>query len=120
MVVPQNVWNIYEEGDLRPEGTHKEFLSVRQEGKMRDWTVFLDKFLRDTELTVLDGVGSVSQEDAHSWAESQYDAFAERRRLLAEQTAEKEYVDDLESTAKKLVTVRKKPTAKRKGGKKHT
>jgi hypothetical protein len=89
----------------------------RQDIKTRDWTAFLDKFLRDTELPVLDGSGSVSQEDARSWAESQYDAFAERRRLLAEQTAEKRYVEDLESAAKTLATVRKKPAAKRKGGK---
>ena len=35
----------------------------RQDIKMRDWTAFLDKFLRDTELPVLEGPGSVSQED---------------------------------------------------------
>jgi hypothetical protein len=92
----------------------------RQDIKMRDWTAFLDKFLRDTELPVLDGAGSVSQEDARSWAEFQYDAFAERRRLLAEQAAEKRYLEDLESEAKTLQAVRKKPAAKRKGGKKHT
>ena len=89
----------------------------RQDIKMREWTVFLDKFLRDTELPVLEGSGSVSQEDARSWAESQYDAFAERRRLLAEQTAEEGYIEDLESAAKTLATARKKPVAKRKGGK---
>ncbi|MBM4144191.1 MAG: virulence RhuM family protein [Lentisphaerae bacterium] len=89
----------------------------RQDIKTRDWTAFLDKFLRDTELPVPDGAGSISQEEARSWAESQYDAFAERRRLLAEQAAEKRYVEDLESAAKKLATVRKKPTAKRKGRK---
>jgi len=74
----------------------------RQDIKMRDWTVFLDKFLRDTELPVLDGAGSVSQDDARSWAEAQYDAFAERRRIEAEQAAEKQYISDLEATAKLL------------------
>ena len=84
---------------------------------MSDWTAFLDKFLRDTELPVLKGAGSVSQEDARLWAESQYGTFAERRRLLAEQTAEKQYVEDLKSAAKTLEATRKKPPFKRKGGK---
>lgn len=150
--ISMHIRNVYADGELTPEATVKEFLTVRREGnrdvqrglefynrivvmfldqaefraqrrqdiKMRDWTGFLDNFLRDTELPVLEGAGSVSQEDARSWAESQHDAFAERRRLLAEQTAEKQYVEDLESAAKKLATVRKKRTAKRKGGKKHT
>ena len=89
----------------------------RQDIKMRDWTQFLDKFLRDTELPVLDGSGSVSQEDARSWAESQYDAFAERRRLQAEETAERQYIEDLEAAAKTLEASKKKPGARRKGRK---
>ena len=89
----------------------------RQDIRMSDWTAFLDKFLRDTELPVLKGAGSVSQEDARLWAESQYGTFAERRRLLAEQTAEKQYVEDLKSAAKTLEATRKKPPFKRKGGK---
>jgi len=36
----------------------------RQDIKMGDWTGFLDKFLRDTELPVLEGAGSVGQEAA--------------------------------------------------------
>lgn len=195
-----HIQNIYAEGELRPEATHKDFLSVRREGnrdvqrrlefynldmiisvgyrvksavatrfrqwatwtggrvlkrdvptaknyldggeidtlnrivvmfldqaefraqrrqdiKMRDWTLFLDKFLRDTELPVLDGSGTVSQEDARSWAESQYDAFAERRRLEAEEAAEKQYVQDLKNAAKTLEAAKKKPSAKRKGRK---
>jgi hypothetical protein len=88
----------------------------RQDIKMHDWTAFLDKFLRDTELPVLEGAGSVSQEDALAWAEAQYGAFAERRRLQAEETAGTQYVEDLESAAKRLEADRKEP-AKRKGGK---
>ena len=90
----------------------------RQDIKMRDWESFLDKFLRDTELPVLEDAGSVSQEDARAWAEAQYDAFAERRRLEAEQSAEKQYIEDLKSAAKALEAGRKKSSAKRKGGKK--
>jgi hypothetical protein len=85
----------------------------RQDIKMHDWTAFLDKFLRDTDLPVLEGSGAVSQEDARSWAEAQYDAFAERRRLQAEEAAEKQYLEDLKSSAKALEAGRKKPPRKR-------
>ena len=96
-----------------------EFRALRrQDIRMRDWTAFLDKFLGDTELPVLEGSGSVSQEDARSWAESQYGAFANRRRIEAEQAAEKQYIEDLKSAAKALEAGRKKPPSKRKGGKK--
>ena len=88
----------------------------RQDIKMRDWTGFLDKFLRDTELPVLEGSGSVSQEDARTWAESQYETFADRRRLQSEEAAEKQYLEDLKSAAKTLEAGRKKPSSNRKGG----
>ncbi len=81
----------------------------RQDIKMRDWTAFLDKFLRDTELPILDDAGSVSHEDALAWANEQYDAFAERRRLEAEATAESRYLEDLRSSAKALESARKDP-----------
>ena len=31
--VSLHIQNVYEEGELTPEATHKEFLSVRREGK---------------------------------------------------------------------------------------
>lgn len=86
----------------------------RQDIKMHDWTAFLDKFLRDTELPVLTGSGSVSQDDARVWAEDQYDRFVERRQEEAEKIAEKRYLADLESSATALEKERK---PKRKGGK---
>lgn len=89
----------------------------RQDIRMRDWTAFLDKFLRDTELPVLKGPGAVSQEDARGWAETQYERFADRRRVQAEQIAEKKYIDDLQSAAKTLEATRKEQPSKRKGGK---
>ncbi len=91
----------------------------RQDIKMGDWTAFLDKFLRDTELPVLEGAGSVSQEVARSWAETQYDHFVERRRLQAEQAAEKQYFEDLQSSAKALEATRNKPSSKQKESKKN-
>jgi len=50
----------------------------------------------------------VGHEEAFSWAEAQYDAFAERRRLEAEQAAETRYLEDLRSSAKALDATRKK------------
>ncbi len=87
----------------------------RQDIRMRDWEAFLDKFLNDTELPVLAGPGKVSREAAIEWAEGQYDAFAERRRLEAEEEAETRYVDDLRNSAKTLENKRRKQPAKSKG-----
>lgn len=90
----------------------------RQDISMRDWEAFLDKFLRDTELPVLSGPGMVSRNEALEWAEGQYDAFAERRRLETETEAESRYVEDLRTSAKMLETRRKElPAKKRKSPK---
>ena len=67
---------------------------------MRDWSAFLDKFLRDTELPVLADTGSLSHDEAASWANEQYDAFVERRRLEAEAAAQARYLDDLRAATK--------------------
>ena len=92
-----------------------EFRAQRRRNiRIRDWEMFLDKFLRDTELAVLSGPGMVSREDALDWAEQQYDAFAERRRLEAETEAETRYVEDLRSSAKMLESERKKPSTPQK------
>jgi len=89
--------------------------------RMRDWEMYLDKFLRDTELPVLAHAGSVSHEDAISWAEQQYATFSGRRRLEAEAEAEARYVEDLRASTRALETERKKSTTpkgkKRKKGK---
>jgi hypothetical protein len=96
-----------------------EFRSMRrQDIRLTDWDGFLDKFLRDTELPVLDNPGKVSHEQALDWAQRQYDAFAERRRLEVEQAADARYLEDLRSAAEtmKSSVVRKAP-AKKKAGK---
>jgi hypothetical protein len=80
----------------------------RQDIKMQDWTTFLDQFLRQTELPVLGGPGKVTHEAALSWANQQYDAFADRRRLEAEASAEGKYLQDLRTSAKTLEDARKK------------
>ena len=43
-----------------------------------------------------------------TWANEQYDAFAERRRLEAEAMAETRYMDDLRKSAKSLEEGRKR------------
>ncbi|MFA6233322.1 MAG: virulence RhuM family protein [Bacteroidota bacterium] len=92
-----------------------EFRSQRrQDICMRDWDQLLDKFLLDTELHVLPDTGSVSHENAMQWAEEQYDAFAQRRRLTAEDAAEQRYFDDLRTAAQALETTRSSPTQKKK------
>ncbi|MBI4377102.1 MAG: virulence RhuM family protein, partial [Elusimicrobia bacterium] len=80
----------------------------RQDIKMRDWTAFLDQFLRQTELPVLPDAGQVTHEEALTWANDQYDAFAQRRRLEAEAAAEARYLEDLQTSAKTLEAGRKK------------
>ena len=86
----------------------------RQDIHMRDWEVFLDKFLRDTELPVLIGPGAVSHDEALDWARRQYDAFAERRRLEAEARGEARYVEDLKASARMLESEREKTTPDKK------
>lgn len=54
----------------------------------------------------------VSRDEALEWAEGQYDAFAERRRLETE--TEARYVEDLRTSAKMLETRRKKQPTKNK------
>jgi len=77
-----------------------EFRAMRrQDIRLADWDGFLDRFLRDTELPVLEGAGKVKHVEAVEWANRQYDAFAERRRLEAEQVAEARYLEDLRSAA---------------------
>lgn len=82
-----------------------EFRAMRrQDIRLHDWDGFLDKFLRDTELPVLDNPGKVSHADAVDWALREYDAFAERRRLDAERIAGDRYVEDLRRAARMLET----------------
>lgn len=94
-----------------------EFRAMRrQDIRLADWDGFLDKFLRDTELPVLDSAGSVSHAQAKDWADRQYDAFAERRRLEAEEAAEARYLEDLRSAAD-VVKSGKKNTSEPRGKK---
>ncbi len=88
----------------------------RQDIRMGDWEVFLDKFLGDTELPVLEGAGRVSHRDALDHANRQYAAFAQRRRLAVETEAEARYAEELKASAKVLGGARKQK-GKKIGGK---
>ena len=80
----------------------------RQSIRMADWEGFLDKFLADVELPILDHAGSVSREDAIDFASTQYDQFAEKRRLEAQERADRNYIEDLKNSAETLKRNRKK------------
>jgi hypothetical protein len=69
---------------------------------MADWEQFLDKFLVDVDLPVLENAGSVSKDAALDFAHSQCDQFSEQRRAEAQQRADTHYLDDLKKTAKAL------------------
>ncbi len=80
----------------------------RQTILMADWENFLDKFLADVELPVLENAGSVSRETALDFANDQYDQFVEKRRQEAQQKADQNYIEDLTQSAKTLKHDRRK------------
>ena len=84
----------------------------RQTIRMADWEVFLDKFLVDVELPVLDNAGSISRDTALEFANKQYDRFADKRRLEAQQRMDQNYIDELKKTAETLNRRRKKGSGK--------
>jgi hypothetical protein len=86
--------------------------SRRKQVFLRDWETKLDEFLRFNERRVLADGGSVSREEADRRALAAFDAFAERRRALAESAAEIESVQALEQAAKALHT---RAASRRKG-----
>ncbi len=79
----------------------------RQTIRKADWEQFLDKFLADVELPVLESPGKTSHKQAVGFANEQYDQFAEKRRLEAQHKAEQSYVDDLKKTAELVQRARK-------------
>lgn len=79
----------------------------RQTILMADWESFLDQFLNDVELPVLEKAGSVKHHQALDFANEQYDQFAEKRRLEAQQNADQHYIEDLKKSAETLKRKRK-------------
>ena len=86
-----------------------EFRSMRrQDIRMPDWDIFLDKFLQDMDLPILHGTGKVSHDEATRFAQLQYDTFTDKRRVESEAQAEERYWEDLSKSAEVLEAERKK------------
>ena len=109
--ISQHIRNIFTEGELTPEATHKKFLSVRREGSrdirrklvlMKDWERKLDEFLRFNERRVLPNAGKVSKQAAEEYAKAEYEQFEVRRRAYKEAIGAAETIKELEQAAKEL------------------
>jgi len=86
-----------------------EFRLLRhQQIHCRQWDAYLDKFLTDNELPVLESAGSISHEQAKELAEMAYMDFEQRRRKKIENEAEAKYLEDLKSSVKLVAAKRKK------------
>ncbi len=86
-----------------------EFRLLRhQQIHCRQWDAYLDKFLTDNELPVLESAGSISHEQAKELAEMAYMDFEQIRRKEIENEAEARYVEDLKSSVKLVAAKRKK------------
>lgn len=84
----------------------------RQSIQMADWEGFLDKFLADVELPVLEGAGKISQNLAVEFANQLYEQFSEKRRIQAQQQAELGYIEDLKNSASLLQRERRSKSKK--------
>ncbi len=69
---------------------------------LRDWKGQLDAFLRFNERAVLPGAGRVSREAADEKAEQAYEQFSAHRRTQREEEAQREAMEELKATIRKL------------------
>jgi hypothetical protein len=76
----------------------------RKQVFLGEWERKLDEFLVFNERGVLQDKGAVSKSEADARAEAEYEAFAARRRELAEAEGEHALITALEDAAKKLPT----------------
>ncbi|UCZ55772.1 virulence RhuM family protein [Desulfurispirillum indicum] len=79
--ISQHVLNVYEEGELAPEATHKKFLSVRLEGK-REVKRLLDYYNLDMIISVGYRVKSHVATRFRIWATQQLTEFVRKGFLL--------------------------------------
>ncbi len=79
--ISRHVLNIYEEGELAPEATHKKFLSVRLEGK-REVKRLLDYYNLDMIISVGYRVKSHVATRFRIWATQQLTEFIKKGFLL--------------------------------------
>ena len=78
----------------------------RQSIHMADWGLFLDKFLADVELPVLENAGTIKHQQALDHANTQYDQFAEKRRQEALMQADQNYINVLKESVRLLSRTR--------------
>ncbi|MBX3356287.1 MAG: virulence RhuM family protein [Phycisphaeraceae bacterium] len=88
----------------------------RRQVFLGDWERKLDEFLAFNERRVLTDKGGISKADADARDEAEYDAFAARRRELAEAEGERARKAALESAAKRLPSPQ---TSRQKRGRKN-
>ncbi len=74
----------------------------RKQVFLDDWQIKLDEFLRFNERDVLGTAGRVSHQEAKEKAEGEYEQFAARRRALLEAQGERDGLEALEATARRL------------------
>jgi hypothetical protein len=80
-----HIHNVYKEGELDQEATHKEFLSVRRASpspppmRMQDWIAKLDGFLQLNERGILTHAGTISHELALQHTDQEYACFNQQR-----------------------------------------
>jgi len=88
----------------------------RRQVFLGDWERKLDEFLAFNERPVLPDRGTVSKAAADAHAETEYEAFAARRRALAEAEGERARLAALESAARKLPAPESSDEKSRKAG----
>jgi len=80
----------------------------RQNIHMQDWEKYLDEFLVNNELPILDSKGSISRKEALGHAHEQYNAFNAKRQSRRAEESSKRYIEDLKDSAKALAKHKKK------------
>jgi hypothetical protein len=91
--ISMHIRNIFKEGELTPEATVKNFLTVRREGRRN--------VRRVLEFYNLDMV-KLTKQEAEDHAKSEYERFAVRRRKYKEALGEADYLKQLEEAAKQV------------------
>ncbi len=75
----------------------------RKQVFMKDWEQRLNDFLQFNERDVLKNAGNVTKAEADTFAQAEYDRFAERRRAFKEAQGEQDAVKALEDAAKNML-----------------
>jgi len=110
--ISQHVLNIYEEGELAPEATHKKYLSVRLEGK-REVKRLLDYYNLDMIISVGYRVKSHVATRFRIWATQQLTEFIRKGFLLDDERLKNpdlpfDYFEELERRIQDIRTAERR------------